>query len=80
MGCSHVGLSRLGPIRSNDYLMGTTPNAADLTIAPFVGLGCLNAENFEEGSIQHFFAQHFRLSADRPRTAAWVERVMSHDR
>ena len=67
-------------LESSDYLMGDAPNAADLCAAPFVGLSCLNAANFEQGSIQHFFAEHLRLADDRSRTAAWVERVRSLDR
>lgn len=67
-------------LASNDYLMGDAPNAADLSVASFVGLSILDTARFEAGSIQHFFAEHFRLTDARPRTAAWTERVMALDR
>ncbi|MBX3466469.1 MAG: glutathione S-transferase family protein [Planctomycetes bacterium] len=64
-------------LEQGEWLVGGAPTAADLTCAPTVYYGLLQAP---AGPIQAFFAEHLRLPPTYPRTRAWVERVMQWDR
>ncbi|QDU84126.1 hypothetical protein Pla163_12300 [Planctomycetes bacterium Pla163] len=63
-----------------DTLVGDTITAADVTCAPFVQYGRLTANDWPEGSIQRFFAEHLALGPDRERTRAWAARLHEFDR
>jgi glutathione S-transferase len=66
-------------LADQDFLLGERPTAADLTCAPFVSYGLLEAKEHKEGSIARFFAEHLRLPERFPRTRAWVARTMAFD-
>lgn len=63
-----------------DQLIGDAITAADVTCAPFVQYGALNLNDWPEGSIQRFFAEHLALGPDRERTRAWATRLHAYDR
>ncbi len=60
------------------YLMGDQPNAADLTVAAFVGHGLLDPA--QKHPFNQFFAKHLRLPEEGfDRTRAWCKKVLAHD-
>lgn len=69
-------------LAGQDYLCGEAPNAADLSVAPFLLYGTLDPADFAQAegfaSIQAFFAAHLKLG-EAPKTRAWIARVMAHD-
>ncbi|MEZ5979979.1 MAG: glutathione S-transferase family protein [Planctomycetota bacterium] len=67
-------------LQNSPYLMGDEPNAADLTLAPFVGPATVDPEKLDKGTLFRFVAENLRLSARFAKTHAWVERVMAIDR
>lgn len=61
------------------YLMGAQPNAADCTLAAFVGHALLDPAR-QASPVMKFFAEHLRLPAQGfDRTRAWAKRVLAHD-
>lgn len=66
-------------LSGQDYLMGSAPNAADLTVVPFVSYSVLDPAAQPDGSIQKFFAEHFKLADGFPKTRAWIPRVLALD-
>jgi len=66
-------------LEGQDFLMGATANAADLTCCAFAYYGTLNVADCDEGTVQHFFATHLELPARFTRTHAWIQRCMAFD-
>lgn len=65
-------------LADGDFLMGDAPNAADLSVAPFLKYVVEDPAAMAEGP-GRFIAERMHLSADFPRTRAWVERVLQLD-
>lgn len=61
------------------YLGGERPNAADLTVAPFLRAAWADASTLTEGSPLRYAAERCELPARFERTRAWVGRVMQID-
>lgn len=61
------------------YLGGGSPNAADITVAPFFHFAAADPNEFPEGSPGRFAAERCHLGEQFPRTRAWVGRVMAID-
>ncbi|MBC8329639.1 MAG: glutathione S-transferase family protein [Planctomycetes bacterium] len=65
-------------LAGRDYLMGDRPNAADLTVAPFLRYAALESEAFPEGPAR-FMASNLDIGPAYPRTREWAGRVMALD-
>ena len=61
------------------YLGGDSPNAADLTVAPFFAFSAAESTDFPEGSPGRFAAERCELKDQYPRPRAWIGRVMAID-
>ena len=61
------------------FLEGERLTAADLGVAPIVGLAALSGERAAASPILAFFREHLSLGAGRERTAQWLERVLAYD-
>ncbi len=65
---------RLG--ENGEKLVGKSMTAADVTCACVMGYGVLAPEK-AASPISQFFTKALRLGADRPKTRAWIERVIA---
>jgi glutathione S-transferase len=65
-------------LAEQDYLMGEKPNAADLSLAPFLKYVLAQPLDCPEGPLR-FVAERLNLDAKYPRTWAWAERVLAID-
>ena len=61
------------------YLGGDRPNAADLTVVPFLRFASARPEQFPEGDPGRFVAERCSIGPEFAATAAWIERVMAID-
>ncbi|MEM7244012.1 MAG: glutathione S-transferase family protein [Acidobacteriota bacterium] len=62
------------------FLGGDALNAADLTVAPFLGYAATDPATLPEGSPGHYVASRLSLDERFPSTRAWIESVMAIDR
>jgi len=58
------------------YLMGPSPNAADLSLAPLLNLGFLPPQAASISPISAFFQKNLRIEGN-PKTRDWVTRVLA---
>ncbi len=66
-------------LEGRDYLSGDAPNAADLTLAPFLSFALMDPEHEPERSVTRWVAARLQLSARFPLARAWASRVMELD-
>ena len=66
-------------LADSPYLGGETPNAADLTLAPFFRFAATSPTDFPEGSPGRFVSERCQLIDDYALTRAWALRVMEID-
>ncbi|MBL4844641.1 MAG: glutathione S-transferase family protein [Planctomycetes bacterium] len=66
-------------LADSDYLMGARPNAADLTVMPFLIYAATSPTEYPEGTPMRFVAERLELSARFTLTRAWIERVRAID-
>lgn len=66
-------------LQSRDFLVRDTISAADVALAPGVGLAMLPPAFVAGSPIARVFHDHFHLGDGRERTRAWAERVLAHD-
>ena len=57
------------------YLMGSSPNAADLSLAPLLSLGLLQPQVASISPIHAFFQKNLRIEGN-PKTRDWATRVL----
>ncbi len=66
-------------LAKSPYLMGTTPNAADLTAAPMLYYGDQPKAVAEQNPFTLFFYRNLKIE-HAPKTHDWIHRVMALDR
>lgn len=66
-------------LENSPYLMGEQPNAADLTVVPFLKYVAAPSTEFPEGTPTRFVSERLQLDARFTKTRAWIERVLALD-
>lgn len=67
-------------LESSDFLTGDAPNATDVTLYPWVSYTTIDPALVPEGAPASFFASRIQLSAEFPKTRAWVARMSAFDK
>ncbi len=66
-------------LKSNEFLVGSTPTGADFAAAPFVAMGMMTKEAAAHSPIAAVFHQMLHLGEGRDRTRAWATKLVKYD-
>ncbi len=66
-------------LAASDFLVENALTAGDIAGAALLYLADVDATQAEENPISALFHRHFQMPETRPRTLAWMRRVVAHD-
>jgi glutathione S-transferase len=67
-------------LEGNEFLMGATPTAADVTLFPWVSYTAVDPAQAPAGSPPAFFAERIQLPAELTKTRAWLAKMAAFDK
>lgn len=80
-GALVAALARLEErLADRDWLVGDRMTIYDIILASTALPVRAPARFVEQSPMWRFFQDHFRIDSERPKVAAWIDRVMAHDR